>query len=231
MANVAPAREWLIGDRADGAIVEAYELAGIQVQIIHVTIAAWEEQMAEVLDRCNSDTPLQKAMSGTLHSVVVAGEERMQQWKARIAAYPDALREAMVRSRLKVFPIWSMPHVATERDASLWHQQMRLEGAFNLLGVLAGLNRQYFSTFQFKKMRRLLSAMTIVPDQCAERLESLMTLPPVEAGEVLETLVPEVLALVAVYLPGVDVTQAGRRVGYRRPAWTYPTRDQHEGRT
>src|SRR6185369_7414834 len=62
----APNRAWLLGDPADGNFAEAYELGGVQAQIGHATIAAWENDIAEVLDRWNADTPLHKAMAGTL---------------------------------------------------------------------------------------------------------------------------------------------------------------------
>jgi hypothetical protein len=45
----APERAWLLGERAGGNIVEAYELDGVQAQIVHATIAAWENDIAQVL--------------------------------------------------------------------------------------------------------------------------------------------------------------------------------------
>ncbi len=220
VAHGAPEREWLIGDRQEGAIAEAYELDGIQVQIGHTTIARWEQDIAEVVDRFNCDTPLHKAMSGTLECVPVAGHALVDRWKARIAAYPDGLREAMVQRHLQIFPIWYLPHVEAARDAALWHRQTLVEGAFNLLGVLAGLNRRYFSPFQFKKMRRFLADLPLQPEQCAERLEALALSPAAEAAAVYERLVADIVSLVQEHLPGVDVTAAARRIGQRRQPWT-----------
>lgn len=39
------ARKWLLGDRAENSFAEAYDFQGIEVQIGHTTIAAWEEAM------------------------------------------------------------------------------------------------------------------------------------------------------------------------------------------
>ena len=61
-AHGAPTREWMMGNRAAGSMAEAYELDGIQVQIGHATIVAWEREIAEVLESFNPDTPLQKAI-------------------------------------------------------------------------------------------------------------------------------------------------------------------------
>ncbi len=97
---------------------------------------------------------------------------------------------------------------------------MLIEGGFNVLGVLAGLNRRYFSPFQLKKLRRFLSGMTIVPAHCAERLDQLASAPPHDAEAVYEQLVADTLDLVRQHMPGVDVSAAARRLGQRRPPWT-----------
>ena len=219
----APERAWLLGDRADGSFAEAYELGGIQAQIGHATIAAWENDIAEVLDRWNADTPLHKAMSGTLECVAVSGEDLIDRWKARIRAYPDGLARAMVDTRLQIFPVWYVEDALEARDATLWHFQIRVETAYALLGILAGLNRLYFTTFQFKKMRRFVGEMRVKPERFAERLDALFQQPPAAAAASLEALTAEVLGLVRREMPDIDTTKIERRVGSRRPRWEYAT--------
>ena len=171
-----------MGERAEGNIAEAYELDGVQAQIGHATITAWENDIAEVLERWNADTPLHKAMSGTLECVAVHGEAYIERWKARIRDYPDGLARAMVERWLKFFPVWYVQDALDARDATLWHFQIRTETAYNLLGILAGLNRLYFTTFQFKKMRRFVDPMPIKPERLADRLEELFRQTPVRRG-------------------------------------------------
>jgi len=220
-ANGAQERAWFMGDRADGNIAEAYELDGVQAQIGHATIAAWENDIAEVLERWNPDTPLHKAMSGTLDCVAVHGDEYIARWKARIRDYPDGLARAMVERWLKFFPVWYVQDALDARDATVWHFQIRTETAYNLIAILAGLNRQYFTTFQFKKMRRFLDPMRIKPERLADRLEDVFRESPSVAAASLELLVREVLALVQREMPEVDVSALTRRIGGRRPRWDY----------
>lgn len=219
--NGAPERAWLIGDRAEGSIAEAYELNGVQAQIGHATIAAWENDIAEVLERWNADTPLHKAMSGTLEGITVYGGEHMERWKARISAYPEGLARAMVEKRLQLFPVWYVQDTLAARDATLWHYQILSESAYQLLGILAGLNRLYFTTFQFKKMRRFVDQMRCKPESLADRLDALFTQAPPQAIGSLETLVREVMELVRREMPGVDVGAVTKRIGQRRPPWEY----------
>ena len=220
----APERAWLLGERADGNIAEAYELDGVQAQIGHATIVAWENDIAEVLERWNADTPLHKAMSGTLECVAVHGEDYIERWKARIRAYPEGLARAMVEKRLQIFPVWYVQDALDARDATLWHFQIRIETAYALIGILAGLNRLYFTTFQFKKMTGFFDQMRIKPERFDERVEALFRQTPAEAAASLEVLVREVLALVEREMPEVDIARLQRRVGGRRPRWEYADR-------
>jgi hypothetical protein len=220
-ANGAPERAWFMGDRVDGNIAEAYELDGVQAQIGHATLDAWENDIAEVLERWNADTPLHKAMSGTLDCVAVHGDEYIARWKAKVRDYPEGLARAMVERWLKFFPVWYVQDALDARDATVWHFQIRTETAYNLIGILAGLNRQYFTTFQFKKMRRFLDRMPIKPERLADRLEDVFRQSPAVAAASLELLVREVLALVRREMPEVDVSALTRRIGGRRPRWDY----------
>lgn len=219
--NGAAERAWLIGDRAEGNIAEAYELNGIQAQIGHALIPIWENDIAKVLERFNADTPLHKAMSGTLESVTVLGDEHLTRWKEKIAAYPDGLRRAMVEQHLKFFPYWNIQKQIAARDAMIWHYQILTEAAYNLVAVLAGLNRLYFTNFQFKKMRRFLNQMQIIPEHFAERVETLFKQDAADAAIALEDLVRDVVELVEREMPDVDVNTVKKNLGKRRPAWHY----------
>ena len=91
------------------------------------------------------------------------------------------------------------------RDAELWRLDVLLEAAFNLLGVLAGLNRLYVARFEFKRLRSLVAKMELAPPALADRLEELFRLPPHEAAQELGRLVEETRALVAAELPHVEL--------------------------
>lgn len=219
--NGAFERVWLLGDRADGSIAEAYEVNEIQVQIGHTTIAVWEDEIAEIVERFNADTPLHKAMSGTLECVTVYGDAYMEKWKARIAAFPEGLRRAMVEKHLQFFPYWYNQKQLQARDATLWHYQILTESAYNLIAILAGLNRLYFTTFQFKKMQRFLDQMQVKPQNFDARLQALFTLDSAAAASSLEALVADVIAQIESELPDVDVSAVKKRLGQHRPPWNY----------
>lgn len=210
---------WFIQAREEGTVADMYDVHGVQCQLMHNTIAAWEQQMALILEQHEVETPLHKAMSGVQKSIPLHGPELIRQWQERIADYPEPLARAMVEHHLQFFPLWGLQAYLDARDAALWRSQMLLEAAQNILGVLAGLNRRYYTTFQFKRMRHFVEQLAIAPENLSDRLEYLLRAEPGLAAAELERLVREIAELVERHMPEVDTSGARKRLGWRRPAW------------
>ena len=212
-------RRWLLGDRDTGSFAEAYELHGIEVQIGHTTIASWEKTIAFVQEKLDVESSAQKAMEGTLACKALYGAAYIERWQKQIGNYPAALGEAMVRKNLQFFAIWGLePHFST-RDAPLWYYEILVETAQRLVAVLAGLNRLYFTTFQFKRQRRFIEQMAIKPSEFADRLESLFSAELQLALTQIEALVGETIGLIETHMPDIDTTAAKHRLGWRHQPW------------
>ncbi len=217
--NQGSERLWIMGDPNEEAFAEAYLVNGVECQFGHVTIKQWENDISKILEQHDVKTPMMKAMSGTLICIPLYGETLIQQWKARVTNYPDALAQAMVEQYLQFFPLWGSQKHLAERDATLFYYQILVESAQNLLGVLSGLNRLYYSTFQFKRMGYFIEQMSIAPTNLTSRLESLFSAEPDVAANQIEQLVQETLDLVDTYMPQVDTSSVRRRVGWRKQPW------------
>lgn len=90
----------------------------------------------------------------------------------------------------------------------------------HLLGVLAGLNRLYFSPFQFKRMRRFIGKMHVAPDGLAERIDGLFAADrPAAIGQI-EDLTRETIALVTRHLPEADILTLPQQPGERERPWS-----------
>ena len=209
-------------NRAEGELMEAYRVHGVECQIVHSTIIAWERDMAIVLEQHDVNTPLHKALSGTLEAIPLYGTELIETWKARIADYPPALAQAMVEQRLQFFPLWNLQEQLATRDAVLWRYQILTDASYNLLAILAGLNRLYFTSFQFKRLHHFAAQMAIKPAGFAARLDRLFSTPPAEAALELKALVDETLDLVAQHMPQVEVENVKQRLSRSRPPWQIP---------
>jgi len=213
---------WRVDNRAEGELMESYRVQGVECQIAHATIAAWERDMAIVLERHDVNTPLHKALSGTLEGIALHGAELIETWKAKIADYPPALAQAMVEQHLQFFPLWNLQEPLAARDAVLWHYQILTEAAYNLLAILAGLNRLYFTSFQFKRLHHFAAQLAIKPAAFSARLDRLFSAPPAQAALDLKALVDETLDLIALHMPQVDVAGVKQRLDRRRPPWSFP---------
>jgi hypothetical protein len=211
-----PPSEALGGPPTDDGFNESWRIEGVECQVAFRTVARHERDMATILERHDPATPLHKAMSGLLEGVALRGVDRIAAWKRRAEAYPDGLVRAVVEHHLRFFPLWYVGTRLARSDALLWHHQARVEALQNVLGVLAGLNRLYYSTFQFKRMRRFIAQMRYAPEALADRVELVLTTDPARAGVELESLVRETIALVDARMPEVSTEQARRYLDRRQ---------------
>jgi predicted nucleotidyltransferase len=220
LQNQGSERIWILGDTNEGVFGEAYFVNGVECQIGHTTIAIWEKDMATVLEQLDVTSWVQKALSGILICIPLHGEELIQKWKTEAANYPDALARAMVEKHLRFFSIWSVPaDYFITRDATLFKYQMLVEAVQNILGVLAGLNRLYYSTFQFKRMGKFIEQMNIAPKNLSTRLDNLFhTQSPTTANQ-LKELVQEIVNLVELHMPQIGTSQVRNKLGKCKQAW------------
>ncbi len=183
-----------------------FELDGVRTEVSFVTVAQVESRLDQLLDRPEEiDSPLQKVLSGMLEGLPFYGDELVERWRTRVRDYPEPLRRAMVKRYWNFFSLWYYGDAMATRDTELWRIDMLLDAAFNLLAVLAGLNRLYFARFELKRMRALIAKMEITPPDLADRLESLFRLDPEAAAVELGRLVDETRTLVARELPEMEL--------------------------
>lgn len=210
---------WRGGALADGEFVVAFRVEAsegpIEVQIAYTTHAALQRDVDELLLRHNPDTPLHKLAEGLLKAEPLIGAERLQALQARLAHFPPALGQAMVRHGLATPTPWRAIAQIVERDTPLWCRELQVEAAYRLLGMLAGLNGRYFTRFQLKRLHKLTAGFAIAPPAFGPRLAALLEGPVTAGFSALHALEGEVLALVAQHLPGIDVAAALER----RAAW------------
>jgi hypothetical protein len=211
VAEIAP---W-----SESGYAPRYDLDGLEIQAGHVTVAAWEARLDEVLGEIKPDGPWQKVLAHYPDALPLAGADLVMGWKARIRDYPAGWARAMVDHHLNVFPIWRAYDQMAARDATLWTHQMLVEGAQGILGMLAGLNGVYWSSFQFKRSHDFAGGLRWKPPRLADRIDSLFRGDVPAAVADLETLVAETLDLVDRHLPGLETGTLRATIGARQRPW------------
>lgn len=210
------------GTHESGAVLEQFRVEGVACQLVHQTLAAWEAQSATVLADLDVTSPAQKALSGLHGAVVLHGEDLITRLRAS-AQYPDALAVAMVTANLSVFPLWRLQGSLERRDADLWQRREIIAGFEGILGVLAGVNRTFFSTFQLKRVSRLVDSFEHAPPGTAERIAAALTAETGSAVATLRDVYAETLDIVAAQMPTIDLQGARRALGPPVEPWRLPT--------
>jgi predicted nucleotidyltransferase len=196
-----------------------FDLNGVRTEVNFFTVARVDWRLDQLLDKLEEfDSTFQKVLSGLLEGLPLYGDEVVERWQRRLRDYPEPMRRAMVEKHWSFFPLWYYHEAIAVRDAELWRLDILLEAAFNLLGVLAGLNRLYFTRVELKRTRALTRQMTQAPPRLAERLESLFRLEPEEATAELERLVAETRVLVKKEFPDLELPLR-HPLGARQRAW------------
>ena len=199
-------------DTAEGGVV-AFKLDGTEVQIGYSTTAGLAANIDELLVEHNPDTPNHKLAEGISKALPLAGAEALQALQRRLADFPDGLARAMVEHGLNAKPThWRAARQIVHRDAALWCRDIQVDACYALLWVLCGINRQWFTRFQFKRMRKLAAKLPDQPPRLVERMEAVLFSPGAREGfDALHALESEVHELVQRHFPDVDLEPARRR--------------------
>jgi hypothetical protein len=196
---------------ADEGLVVAFDVEGIEVQIAYTDPRILQGHLDKLLVQHEPDTPYHKVGEGLLKAQPLIGAERLETWRARVAAFPLALGHAMMRHYVEQATPWKWFALLQRRDAALWCRELLVDACYRQFGMLAGLNHRYFTTFQFKRMHRFAATLTLAPAHLADRVEALLVAPLPQAFAQLHALEGEVLALLAAHAPHVDCSAAFER--------------------
>ena len=202
---------WSAGTLAEGGMVVAFRLDGIEVQIGYSDMKTLHAHVDTLLVEHDPDTPIHKLGEGILKAEPLAGEAGLRALQARLAAFPPELGHAMVAHFLKLGAPWRAVSQLLHRDGALWCRELLVEASFGAFGVLAGLNGRYFARFQFKRMRKFAATLAWAPPQFVDHVEALLTAPPRDAFIALHALEGELLERVEAQLPGLDTAAIRRR--------------------
>jgi hypothetical protein len=194
-----------IGPRLENAHAIQFPVDGVQVQLAHETLASVEADIAKVVDELEVDTPAQKALEGLHSGLALHGAETIERLRQR-AVYSDEVQRAMVQTFWRFYPLWYVADQLERRDALVWRYEVMAQSAYNVLGVLAGLNRVWFTTFQLKRMGKLVDSFELAPPELRERLEALFDPDAKTAVAELERLVGETRELARERFPDLDLS-------------------------
>jgi hypothetical protein len=206
-----------------GAQGEEFFVNGVHCDVAHFLVEEAEQRFATVLEQADPASTVHKHLMGVLDGKALHGEELIARWQLRARQFPEPLRVNMIEHYLRlIFPLWYFQAVLERRDACLWIQQELVQVGMSILGMLAGVNRVYFSPFQFKRTKRFVAQLHHRPADVAERIDGLFESDLSTAIRTAEQLVAETLAIVDREVPEANTALLRYPPGERQQPWSIP---------
>jgi len=202
---------WQAGSLAEGGLVVAFRLDGVEVQIGYNDLATLHREVDQVLVDHDPDTPQHKLAEGLLKAEPLIGAARLEALQRRLAVFTPPLSRAMAAHFIGRVTPWRAMSQLLHRDATLWCRELQVAACYRLIGALAGLNGLYFTTFQFKRMTRFLAKLEQAPAHFAKRIERLLRVDSSAAFSELHTLEGEVIELLMARWPDLDLAAVRER--------------------
>jgi hypothetical protein len=184
--------------------LEQYFVGKFKFDVAHLTLNWINTQVDDVLVNLNTSGDEQDLLAGIVDAVALYNEPAYEQFRARVAAYPDALAEKMVNEHLKFYPRWVMEKHGLGRGDLYSFYQFMGEMASHLLGVLGGLNRVYVTTTKLKHLEDIIGRLPIAPPDAAPRLRAAIAGEREAASAVFAGLIADTLDLVDQHMPQVS---------------------------
>lgn len=188
---------------AEDVYLESYYFDELKVDFGHMTMAVWKETVDGVLERHDTDPESLGAIAGFLSSLPLHGGSSVGDWKERLSHYPDELALKVVRRHRRLFvPGYLLNQAHGRGDVLAYYDGLCLMFK-NLLSILAGLNRMYFSAEEPRWIAYYLERMAIKPADTWERMRRALASGPEEGVVILEGLTDDVLALIEKHMPAL----------------------------
>lgn len=188
--------------------------SGFNVDIKHKTIAAVEQYLVEMFDRCQShDNRLAEVLS---HSISLYGQSLVEQWRTKVATYPAELTQKIIQTQLR-FELWWLCEQFAKEEEMILVQEQFCEGLTRTISMLAALNRVY--VLEIKWTDWSIEQLQIAPSDLIHRAKQIFEQPPQVAAQQLRQLIEETFDLVKRHFPDIDVESQRQKAFKGTPKW------------
>jgi len=198
-------------------------IGGFHAHTSTVLVATMERYLHEVVDECATAPEAQTRLFSLQHGVTVKGEDQVERWRAKAAAYPDGLQHAMVEENLRLGRFGYAAEMLAARDDVLALYEIFSETGRQLLGALLALNRIYLPTPGYlKSMDEMIGLMAIKPADLSARLKQSFQVEPIAAVGALAALIEQTANAFEIHVPGFDTAACRADLARRRTAHDTP---------
>nr|AIA11288.1 Unknown Function [uncultured bacterium] len=188
----------------DTLVINGHTYHGsLMISTNHLTVRALERYFTDVQEYHDTNLDKQMLLAAIQDGQALTGNALLQTWQARATIYPDRLAIKMVQENLWCGP-WFVPQAYVERDDLVVLYQHFIWMQQSILKILAGLNRVYYRSVEYKWMDGVIDRFTFAPPELSVRMKQVFREDPATGVRHMLELVRETIALVEHHLPDVN---------------------------
>ena len=187
--------------------MELYYFDTLIFEVGHVTMGVWEEMVDSVLEKHQGNPMVLKSLGGFLDSIPIYGQDQVAEWKTKVKTIPDEFAVKFVERNLSFYWHGCIKNQGLKRGEVVFFYDAVCQTVKRLMAILSGLNGRYFAVYEPRWIDYELSKMSIKPDRMWERIQNLYEIDRYQALDQMEQLIREVVDLVKLHMPQVDMTQ------------------------
>jgi hypothetical protein len=205
--------------REDGGWSEHFEVAGVTIDVRHMTVETTERILTDTLERADPSLAKQQHLAALLSALPLSDQALLTRWQQQARAYPQELSMTMVQTYLRFRPAWEQEMLAERNDLLLLYESFCTTQQ-HLLLALMGLNHLYYPGFKW--VDNFIRQMSLTPPQLASRFQQLfgiVSIDPLAAVYQLHELIEETFVLIETHLVEIDTSQARAQFQERRANW------------
>lgn len=194
---------------------DAYFVDGLKFEISSFLVSTLDEYVSAVIERYDDAVEKQLRLAALQNSIPLHGADLIHQWRARIADYPDALAEKIIRENIDLGG-WDSVEFSFARGDLLLAYDLMSKVQKQILTVLLALNRTYMGHPRGKWLATFAEGMAYKPARLAERMQFALQQGSVQGAREMDAVIEEAFALVEQHFPQIDLTDIKRDMRFRR---------------
>lgn len=194
--------------------------SGCLVEVSHHRVATLNARVGHVVDQAGADEALLNLMAGIADGHILAGEPVILPLQDRLARYPDALQQAVVRRYGYIDHFWRWEMYAARRNNVPEAYALFTTVVHRVVHLLLAVNRRYFGGWKW--LASMVEQCPLAPERAVERIQTIYQVPLREGAPLLAHLVDDTFDLVERHVVGVDVAGMRALFHWQRPQWDGP---------